>query len=40
MTSVINSELLKRFHFFEADCASLNIIVKLARRVPLPFVFR
>ena len=40
MTSVIFSQLRNRIHFFDADWASLNIIAKLARRVPFPFVLR
>ena len=40
MTKVIFSWQLSRLHFLEADCASLNIMAKLARLVPLPFVLR
>ena len=40
MTYVIFSLLRSRFHSFEADWASLKIIVKLARLVPLPLVLR
>ena len=39
MTSWIDSWQLSRLHFFY-DRAGLNIIVKLARRVPLTFVRR
>ena len=34
MTNKIFSGPLSRFRFLEADCVNLNIIVKLARRVP------
>jgi hypothetical protein len=35
MTNTIFSDPLSRFQFFDADCASLNNIVKLASQVPL-----
>jgi len=40
MTSGIFSWQLSRLHFLEADCASSNIMARLARLVPLPLVLR
>ena len=36
MTRVISSSPRSLLHFFEADSASLNIMARLVRRVPLP----